>query len=172
MARQNCWILDFRAHIYSLSSLCFYLCPGIFDICTEPSRRSNIKIPDSSHSYSRWGCYPSAYTLYLSEFPCMVLPPFTFVAIFHLDTITKKNNLTYHILNATRTFFCWSSNILTRNSSLLVLFIVIAHANSKYSYHLWTFSPRCGVFYVFGLLFSLNTKIRSSPACSRKKFLW
>jgi len=30
--------------------------------------------------------------------------------------------------------------------------------------------PRCGVFYVFGpLLFSLNTNIRSSPACSRKK---
>ena len=57
------------------------------------------------------------------------------IAIFHLDTITKKNNLTYHILNATQTFFCWSSNILTRNSPLLMLFIAIARTNSKYSYH-------------------------------------
>ena len=35
--------------------------------------------------------------------------------------------------------FYWSSNILTGNSSLLVLFIAITHANSKYRYHLWTF---------------------------------
>jgi len=25
-------------------------------------------------------------------------------AIFHLDTMTKKNNLTYHIINATQNF--------------------------------------------------------------------
>ena len=35
--------------------------------------------------------------------------------------------------------FSWSFNVLTGNSPLLVLFIVIAHANSKYSYHLQTF---------------------------------
>jgi len=43
--------------------------------------------------------------------------------------------LIYHIINAKQTFFCWSSNILTRNSPLLMLFIAIARTNSKYSYH-------------------------------------
>jgi len=27
------------------------------------------------------------------------------IAIFHIDTMTKENNLTYHIINATQIFF-------------------------------------------------------------------
>ena len=55
---------------------------------------------------------------------------FVFIATFYLDIMTKKNNIAYHIINSTQIFY-WSSNILTENFSLLVLFIMIAHANSK-----------------------------------------
>ena len=56
------------------------------------------------------------------------------IAVFHFDTVTK-NNLTYHIINATQTFLL-GSNILTGNFSLLMLFITTAHANNKYNYYL------------------------------------
>lgn len=38
------WFSFITTCIYHLSSLCFYLCPGIFYRCMKPNRRSNIKI--------------------------------------------------------------------------------------------------------------------------------
>ena len=60
------------------------------------------------------------------------------IAIFHLDTMTKKNNLTYHIVNATQKILlvlqCFKWELLVTS-----VIYCIAHTNSKYIYNLWTF---------------------------------
>ena len=35
--------------------------------------------------------------------------------------------------------FCWSSNVLTGNFFLLILFMITTHANNKCNYYFWTF---------------------------------
>jgi len=57
---------------------------------------------------------------------------------FYMAQWSKASSVLINLINATQTFY-WSSNVLTGNFLLLVLFIVTTHANSKYSYYFLIF---------------------------------
>ena len=79
------------------------------------------------------------------------------IDIFLYGQWPRAPSVLINLINATYTF-CWSFNILTENSSFLVLFIATTHANNKYSYHFWIFE-----------VLKYNYQIRGSKILNVKK---